>query len=62
MTKYRNIYTENNLVVTRGEGIGRIEEVGMGVKRYKCPVIRQISTRDIVYNMRTIVNTVAWCI
>ena len=27
------------------------------VKRYKLPVIRQISTRDIMYNIANIINT-----
>ena len=27
------------------------------VKRYKFPVIRQISTRDVMYNMINIINT-----
>ena len=45
------------------EGIGR-GSVGRGlghwmqaVKRYKLPVIRQISTRDIMHNMINIINS-----
>ena len=29
------------------------------VKRYKLQVIRQISTKDVTYNMMTIANTAA---
>ena len=32
----------------------------MTVKRYKTPVIRKISMKDITYNMMTIVHIVAW--
>ena len=49
-------------VVTRGGG-----GVGKGnwrkvVQRYKLPVIREISPRDVMYNMMTIVNTAVWYI
>ena len=31
------------------------------VKRNKLPVIRELSTRDVMYNMKSIVNTAVWC-
>ena len=32
------------------------------VKRYKLPIVRYISTRDVKYNMINTVNTVVFCI
>ena len=47
------IVVENRMVVPRvGEVGGR-----KVAKRYKLPVIRKISTRDIMYNTTNIINT-----
>ena len=43
-------------MVNRGVGWGR-ENWRKVVKRYKLSVIRQISTRDAMYNMVTIATT-----
>ena len=37
--------------------VNKGEEVEEGGQRYKLPVIRQINTRDVMYNIGTIVNT-----
>ena len=47
---------EIRFVVTRGRGWGRGNWM-KAVKMYKLPVIRQISTRDIMCNMINIINT-----
>ena len=38
-------------------GGGKRGECMKALKRYKLPVIRQISTRDVMYNMINIINT-----
>ena len=32
--------------------------MGEGIKKYKLPVTKYVSLRDVVYSMMTIVNTV----
>ena len=49
-----HIEKEIRFVVTRGAGLGKWMKA---VKRYKLPVIRQISSRDVMYNMINIINT-----
>ena len=44
-----------------GGGDGWVNGMKM-VKWYKLPVIHQISTRDVIYNMMTIANTALWYI
>ena len=51
------IEKEISFVVTRGEGWkeGVLDE---GDQRYKLPIVRYISTGDIMYNMVNIINTI----
>ena len=43
------------MVVSKAQG--KVETWMKVIKRYKLPVIRQINTRHVMYNMMTIVNT-----
>ena len=43
-------------MVTRGRGLGEGNWM-KAVKRYKLPVIRKISTRNIMYHRINIINT-----
>ena len=43
-------------------GGGDVEELNEGGQRYKFPVIRQISSGEIMYNMITIASTAIWYI
>ena len=47
--------TENSLIVARGGG-RRWAKWVKGVKRYKLPVIKQVSPGDVMYSMATIVH------
>ena len=40
----------------------RVGELEEGSKTYKLPAIRQINSRDAMYNMMTIANTTVWYI
>lgn len=49
---------EISFVATRGEGVGRGRRDWMKVaKRYKLPVTRSITTKDITYIMINTMNT-----
>ena len=47
---------ENRVLVNRGGvwGNGKLDEDS---QKYKLPVIREMSTRDVMYNMINIINT-----
>jgi len=57
--KIKIIDTKNKLVGARCGwwGVGKWMKK---VKRFKYPIIKEISSRDIIYNMVTIVNTVLY--
>ena len=52
-SKNRLIEKEIRSVVTRGGAGGR------GIKRYKPPVIKYISHRNVIYSIRNMVNNIA---
>jgi len=49
---------ENRMVVVRGWGLGKWK---MLVKEYKFPAVRRISSRDLIYNMVTIIYNTVLC-
>lgn len=52
--KNKLIDSENRLAVARGRvGVG---EMGEGVKRYRLPLIKEISPSDVLSSLMTIVN------
>lgn len=57
LPKQTNSEKEIGFVVTRGGGRGWGNWIKV-VKKYKFPVIRQVSTTDIMYSMMTVVNSI----
>lgn len=56
--KEKNSYKRDQ---TGGYQRQRVEgELEEGGNRCKCPGIRQISSRDVMYSMRMVVHTAAW--
>ena len=50
--------TESKLVAARGAGCGKLGETGEGIKKYKLPVIKQISHEDVRYSIGNTVNNI----